>query len=150
MATVSKYRNSCGLSLCLCSTSMFHSYHSSYVKTFHDNNRTLALAYATSGVSFSVFCSQICLSDSILLAMWRFIGVFIWQMQVPDLALLALGPKLEVLGGSAIERAGVAACKPGQDWKKCAVILVRLVYTIYRYWMRNQYNTAIHSMGLPP
>lgn len=71
-------------------------------------------------------------------------------MQVPDLPLLALGPELEVLGGSAVERAGVAACQPGEDWKKCAVILVRLVYTIYRYWMRNQCNTAIHSMGLPP
>ena len=150
MATVSKYRNSWGLSLHLCSTSMFHIYHSSYVKTFHGNNRTLALAYATLGVNFSLFCSQICLSDSVLFAMWRFIRVFIGQTQVPDLALLALGPELEVLGSSAVERAGVAACKPGQDLKKWVVILVRLVYTIYRYWMRNLYNTAIHSIGLPP
>lgn len=71
-------------------------------------------------------------------------------MQVPDLALLALGPELEVLGSNAVERTGVAACKPGQDLKKHMVILVRLVYTVYRHWMRNLYHTAIHSMDLPP
>jgi len=71
-------------------------------------------------------------------------------MQVPDLALLALGPELEVPGSNAVERAGVAACKPGQDFNKHMVILVRLVCTIYRYWIRNLYKTAILSMGLPP
>lgn len=149
MATVTKYRNSWVLSLHLCSTSIFHSYHSNHVKTFHDNNRTPALAYGTSRVNFSVFWSQICLSESILLATWRFIRLFIWQMQVPDLALLAQGPELEVLGSNAVERAGRAARKPGQDLKKCVVILARLVCTGYRHWMWNLYDMAIHSTGLP-
>lgn len=75
--------------------------------------------------------------------------MFVQQTQVPDAALLAPGPELEVLGSSAVERAGVVAHKPGQDLKKCVVILVRLVYSVYMHWMRNQYNMTTRSMGLP-
>lgn len=44
MSMVNKYRNALGLSLHLCSTSVFGNYHSGSVKTFHDNNRTQASA----------------------------------------------------------------------------------------------------------
>lgn len=70
-------------------------------------------------------------------------------MQVPDLALPAPGSDLGALGSRDVERAGVAARRPGGDLKKCIVAVVRQIYAICRYWMRNLFSTAGHSMDLP-
>lgn len=76
--------------------------------------------------------------------------MFTWQMQVPDLALPTPVSDPGALGSRDVEGAGVAACKPGHALRKCVAALVRGVWAICRYWMRNLFSTAGHSVGLPP